>query len=399
METRVGQVEVSLIWEAQQASHCDRLFFDRLNTWRDYFPGTLGEQLNVAEIDQIVSYQAQAGELVEPYKEQQVHRVKRSQFQTRISPGLVITPQRGRFYPRNLVSGISSYFEGDRRPLRCVEIENDDLLVDLNHPLARYALKLEARLLKELEAKQEHGGASIDVPQMCTRNGPGMQARLPDTETDFYSGDPFARLDTRVDSAFYTMTRLLPHIDRTASEQLAKIYERFLQPGMQVLDLMSSWQSHLPEHITGLAVTGLGLNREELQRNPRLSQKVIHDLNTQAQLPFETEQFDVCICSLSIEYLIRPDEVLAEVARVLKPGAPFIVSFSERWFPPKVIAIWQQMHAFERMGLVLDLFGKSRKFTSLGSESVRGLPRPLDDKYAAELAESDPIYAVWGTRR
>ena len=166
METRVGQVEVSLIWEAQQASHCDRLFFDRLNSWRDYFPGTLGEQLNVAEIDQIVSYQAQAGELVEPYKEQQVHRIKRSQFQTRISPGLVITPQRGRFYPRNLVSGISSYFEGDRRPLRCVEIENDDLLVDLNHPLSRYALKLEARLLKELEAKQEHGGASIDVPQV-----------------------------------------------------------------------------------------------------------------------------------------------------------------------------------------------------------------------------------------
>jgi SAM-dependent methyltransferase len=271
--------------------------------------------------------------------------------------------------------------------------------VDLNHPLARYPLSLEARLVQILESKQEHGGASIDIPQMCTQNGPGMQARLPEIATDFFSGDPFARLDTRADAAFYTMTRLLPHIDSTASQQLASIYQRFLQPGMQVLDLMSSWQSHLPENVDQLEVTGLGMNREELQRNPHLSQHVIHDLNEQAELPFEARQFDAAICSLSIEYLITPDEVFSEVARTLKPGAPFIVSFSERWFPPKVIAVWQEMHAFERMGLVLELFDKSQLFDNLGTESIRGLPRPADDKYAAELTDSDPIYAVWGTRR
>jgi SAM-dependent methyltransferase len=226
-----------------------------------------------------------------------------------------------------------------------------------------------------------------------------MQACLPNIATDFYSGEPFARLDTRADSAFYTMTRLLPHIDSTASQQLAGIYARFLEPRMQVLDLMSSWQSHLPQSVAELAVTGLGLNLEELQRNPQLSQQVIHDLNAQPELPFETEQFDAAICSMSVEYLIKPAAVFSEVARVLKPGAPFIVSFSERWFPPKVIAVWQEMHAFERMGLVLDLFDKSQEFTNLGTESVRGLPRPADDKYAAELAESDPVYAVWGTRR
>lgn len=399
MDSRIGEVEVSLLWQGPQASHCDRRFFNRLNFWRDYFPGEMGERLNQAEIDQTVSYQAEAGDLVEPYDEHQIHRIERSQFKTRVSPGLVITPQRGRFYPRNLVSGISSYFEGDRRPLRCLQVGEEEMLVDLNHPLARYALKLEARLVRELEAKQEHGGVSIDIPQMCTQNGPGMQACLPNIATDFYSGEPFARLDTRADSAFYTMTRLLPHIDSTASQQLAGIYARFLEPRMQVLDLMSSWQSHLPQSVAELAVTGLGLNMEELQRNPQLSQQVIHDLNAQPELPFETEQFDAAICSMSVEYLIKPAAVFSEVARVLKPGAPFIVSFSERWFPPKVIAVWQEMHAFERMGLVLDLFDKSQEFTNLGTESVRGLPRPADDKYAAELAESDPIYAVWGTRR
>ena len=396
MNSQIGQVEISLRWQGPQASHCDRRFFNRLNFWRDYFPGDLGERLNVAEDGDTFIYEAAAGELVEPYNAAQLHSINLEQFKTRVSPGLVIKPQRGRFYPRNLVSGLSSYFEGDRRPLRCVEIDDKGMRVDLNHPLARYPLTLEAHLIELLESKQEHGGASIDVPQMCTQNGPGMQACLPNIETDFYSNDPFVRLDTRSDSAFYTMTRLLPHIDRTASEQLANIYQRFLQPGMQVLDLMSSWQSHLPEAVTDLAVTGLGMNQEELQQNPRLNEQVIHDLNTQPELPFEENQFDAAICSVSVEYLIKPIEVFREVARVVKPGAPFVVSFSERWFPPKVIAVWQEMHPFERMGLVLDYFQKSERFTQLGTESLRGLPRPADDKYAAELAESDPVYVVWG---
>jgi SAM-dependent methyltransferase len=396
MNSQIGQVEISLHWQGPQATHCDRRFFNRLNFWRDYFPGDMGDRLNVADVGDTFIYEAAAGELVEPYNAAQVHRINLEQFKTRVSPGLVIKPQCGRFYPRNLVSGLSSYFEGDRRPLRCIEIDDKGMRVDLNHPLARYPLTLEARLIQLLESKQEHGGASIDVPQMCTQNGPGMQACLPNIETDFYSNDPFVRLDTRSDSAFYTMTRLLPHIDSIASEQLAYIYQRFLEPGMRVLDLMSSWQSHLPEAVPDLAVTGLGMNQEELQRNPRLDEQVIHDLNTQPELPFEANRFDVAICSVSVEYLIKPIEVFREVARVLKPGAPFVVSFSERWFPPKVIAVWQEMHPFERMGLVLDYFQKSERFSRLGTESLRGLPRPADDKYAAELAESDSVYVVWG---
>jgi hypothetical protein len=396
MGSRIGQVEVSLRWQGPQASHCDRRFFNRLNFWRDYFPADLGERLNQAEAGDSLIYEAAAGELVEAYDATQLYKIKCEQFKTRVSPGLVIEPRQGRFYPRSLVSGITGYFEGDRRPLRCVSIDSESMQVDLNHPLARYPLTLEARFLQLLESKQEHGGASIDVPQLCTQNGPGMQAPLPDIETDFYSGEPFARLDTRSDTAFYTMTRLLPHIDRTASEQLASIYQRFLQPGMRVLDLMSSWQSHLPQAVTDLTVTGLGMNKEELQRNSQLNDHVIHDLNEQPQLPLAADQFDVAICSVSVEYLIKPIEVFKEVARVLKPGAPFVVSFSERWFPPKVIAVWQEMHPFERMGLVLDYFQRSECFTKLGTESLRGLPRPADDKYAAELAESDPLYVVWG---
>jgi SAM-dependent methyltransferase len=87
------------------------------------------------------------------------------------------------------------------------------------------------------------------------------------------------------------------------------------------------------------------------------------------------------------------------VARVLKPGGTFVVTFSNRWFPPKVVRIWEQIHEFERVGLVMEYFLKSGAFDNLGTYSMRGLPRPRNDKYAGELALSDPVYAVWGTKK
>ncbi|MGB5639589.1 MAG: methyltransferase domain-containing protein, partial [Sedimenticolaceae bacterium] len=102
------------------------------------------------------------------------------------------------------------------------------------------------------------------------------------------------------------------------------------------------------------------------------------------------------ICSLSVEYLIKPFEVFAEVARVLRPGGRFIVTFSNRWFPPKVINVWEAIHEFERPGLVMEYFLRDGMFENLETWSIRGLPRPADDKYADRRQDSDPVYAVWG---
>jgi SAM-dependent methyltransferase len=106
--------------------------------------------------------------------------------------------------------------------------------------------------------------------------------------------------------------------------------------------------------------------------------------------------FDVAVCSVSVEYLTRPMEVFRELRRVLKPGAAFIVTFSDRWFPTKVIALWKELHAFERMGLVLDYFRRAGGYAQLATESWRGWPRPEDDQYASSLLLSDPVFAVWG---
>ena len=102
------------------------------------------------------------------------------------------------------------------------------------------------------------------------------------------------------------------------------------------------------------------------------------------------------ICSLSVEYLMHPFEVFTEINRVLKPGGIFMVTFSNRWFPPKAISIWPELHEFERMGLVLEFFLKSGQYKNLHTYSMRGLPRPQDDKYYSQILFSDPVYAVWG---
>ena len=107
-------------------------------------------------------------------------------------------------------------------------------------------------------------------------------------------------------------------------------------------------------------------------------------------------EFDGVMCTVSVEYLTRPMAVFSEVARVLRPGGRFVVTFSNRWFPPKAIRVWQELHEFERMGLVLEYFLQSGGFGGLNTLSNRGLPRPTDDKYYPQIRLSDPVYAVWG---
>ncbi|MCK7466732.1 MAG: hypothetical protein MZU91_00340 [Desulfosudis oleivorans] len=79
-----------------------------------------------------------------------------------------------------------------------------------------------------------------------------------------------------------------------------------------------------------------------------------------------------------------------------RPGGPFIVTFSHRWFPPKVIRIWEELHEFERMGMVAEYFLQSGLFDGIETFSMRGLPRPENDRYYPGVMVSDPVCAVWG---
>jgi SAM-dependent methyltransferase len=226
-----------------------------------------------------------------------------------------------------------------------------------------------------------------------------MQARWRNSQSDYFFTGAFSRDDETLDALFYGKPRYVQHIDTTAIEMVKNTYGRFLKDDMQVLDLMSSWQSHLPEKVKPGRVVGLGLNESELRKNSQLNEIVVQDLNLNSRLPFASKLFDAVICSVSIEYLVNPLAVFAEVGRILRPDGYFILTFSNRWFPTKAIKIWKELHEFERMGLVLEYFIRSGGFKNLHTYSIRGLPRPHDDKYFPDIWYSDPIYAVWGQKK
>jgi len=150
--------------------------------------------------------------------------------------------------------------------------------------------------------------------------------------------DPFARQDPSNDAQFYAIERKVVHIEPGAIAALRAFYASVLAPGAVVLDLMSSWRSHLPD---GLGeVTGLGMSAAEMADNPQLSSFVVHDLNREPRLPFDDASFDAVVCAVSVQYLIRPVEVFIDVRRVLRAGGPVVVSFSNRCFPTKAVAVW-----------------------------------------------------------
>lgn len=162
----------------------------------------------------------------------------------------------------------------------------------------------------------------------------------------------FDKFDRAPDAEFYACPRFVTHIDDGAIAEVTRTYREHLPPGGMVLDLMSSWVSHLPDDVTYAGAVGHGMNEEELARNPRLSRWFVQDLNIDPALPLDTGEFDgACLC-VSVQYLQRPVDVFREVRRVLRPGAPFIIAFSNRCFPTKAVAIWQSLHGKDQQRLV-----------------------------------------------
>ncbi len=160
------------------------------------------------------------------------------------------------------------------------------------------------------------------------------------------------RLDPAPDPAFYLVERKVVHIEAGAIEALRALYDRELPRGEPILDLMSSWRSHLPEDPPLGPVTGLGLNAAEMEDNPQLARHLIHDLNADPALPFGDGAFGAAVCAVSVQYLTRPLEVFAEIRRVLRPGGVAIVSFSNRCFPTKAVRPWLSGSDADHVALV-----------------------------------------------
>jgi hypothetical protein len=199
----------------------------------------------------------------------------------------------------------------------------------------------------------------------------------------------FRRIDESSDELFYMQPRLVVHIDDGAIAKVGEIYARFLPQGGVILDLMSSWRSHLPGQLRPSRVVGLGMNRAEMEDNPALNEITVHNLNENPKLPFAESEFDGAVVTVSIQYMTRPLEIFRGVAKVLKWGAPFVVTFSNRMFPTKAVAIWHSLDQFDRLRLVRRYFQESGGFENMEAIDMSG---PTDPP-------SDPIWAVAGYRK
>jgi SAM-dependent methyltransferase len=395
LDDALATMDFSVTWEHEGIRHTDSLHAERVNFWRDILPPGLYERMMRGPRERSFSMPFDAGQVLPQRSPALVHRLRQTDVEKRQFAGMEIVPRRGRFYPRGILRGVAGVYRENVRPFRCTGCDSEALLADFNHPLSGKPLSVNAALQGLRPKFEERGGTCIDwLEDMLT--GPGMQARADGSPTDFFSGRPFIRSDETEDSAFYAKPRMINHLDDTAIGLVARLHGRLIRPGAAVLDLMSSWTSHLPRELPVKHLTVLGMNMEELQANHRAHERVVHDLNLHPPLPFANGRFDAVVCAVSVEYLTRPFEVFEEVARLLKPGGLFIHTFSNRWFPPKVIRIWPELHEFERMGLVLEYFLKSGQYEKLETYSMRGLPRPAGDRYYGRMLYSDPVYAVWG---
>jgi SAM-dependent methyltransferase len=193
----------------------------------------------------------------------------------------------------------------------------------------------------------------------------------------------YAREDESPDDAFYLFPRKVVHIDDGAIAALGRLYAEALPAGGRLLDLMSSWRSHLPDGVRAAEVVGLGLNAEEMADNPQLARFVVHDVNHDPRLPFGDAEFDGATCAVSIQYVLHPLHLFREVRRVLRPRAPFVVSFSNRCFPTKAVAAWLYAGDEQHRALVRAYFEAAGGF-----EAVK-------DEDRSPGGSGDPLYAIW----
>ncbi len=199
----------------------------------------------------------------------------------------------------------------------------------------------------------------------------------------------FERTDPASDTEFYRPPRLVTHIDDEAIAAVGGLYADLgVDRSGRVLDLMSSWVSHL-ERPPGQLVA-LGMNAAELAANPFATEQVVQDLNADPHLPFDDASFDAVLCCVSIDYLVRPVEVLTEAARVLRPGAPVVLTFSNRCFPTKAVHGWLAASESGRVAISVDYVRRSGGF----EEPEASLRTPDDPAYAG-----DPLWAVVAHRR
>jgi len=393
----LASVTFSLHWSDGVAEHEDRMHVEKFSAWRDadLLPAPIAARVAGMRAGDTARAGLAAGEATGAWDPARELAGTPADFDRDYRRGLHVDPGYGRFYPQGFFHGLQGIVHEAVEPARITALEDSRMRVDLNHPLARYPLEVVFQVEQVLPGSDRRGGRCTSPLDDLTRY-PGLAAPVRGGRaTDFDDhGQGMARMDERDDALFYSKPRLVQHLDTRALATANALYQRLLPGDAEVLDLMASHDSHL-QGCSLRRLSVLGMNEDELRSNRAATDRVVQDLNTEPALPGADASLGAVVCTASVEYLVRPQEVLAEVRRLLRPGGVFIVTFSNRWFPTKAIRVWSELHEFERVGMVTQWFAQAG-FERLHTFSSRGWPRPPADPHAGETALSDPLYAVWG---
>jgi SAM-dependent methyltransferase len=200
------------------------------------------------------------------------------------------------------------------------------------------------------------------------------------------------KLDDSDDQLFYDYPRFVTHVDEGFIQQLTNLYSQRLEANTRILDLMSSWVSHLPKDMNFAHVEGHGLNAEELARNLQLNHYFVQNINTNPQLPFPDQDFDAVINCVSVQYIQYPEAIFSEIYRILKPGGIAVISFSNRMFFQKAIQAWRDASEAARVELVRGYFASVPGFTT--SEVISSKSTAPSFLQWLGVPGGDPLYAV-----
>ncbi|KAF3590317.1 hypothetical protein DY000_02027561 [Brassica cretica] len=231
--------------------------------------------------------------------------------------------------------------------------------------------------------------ASLDIWEQCTLYLALSKVEWP--ENFPFKEEDFQRFDESSDSTFYEAPRFVTHIDDPAIAALTKYYSKVLPesetPGVSILDMCSSWVSHYPAGYKQKRIVGMGMNEEELKRNPVLTEYIVQDLNINPKLPFEDNSFQVITNVVSVDYLTKPLVVFKEMNRILKPGGLALMSFSNRCFFTKAISIWTSTGDADHALIVGSYFHYAGGYEP--PQAVDISPNP---------GRSDPMYVVYSRK-
>uniref|UniRef100_A0A7S0DLR7 Methyltransferase type 11 domain-containing protein n=1 Tax=Amorphochlora amoebiformis TaxID=1561963 RepID=A0A7S0DLR7_9EUKA len=182
------------------------------------------------------------------------------------------------------------------------------------------------------------------------------------------------KLDRDEDKYFYSLPRMVQHVDESFLDQLTALYRRVIPPNSHVLDLCTAFDSHLPLDVPYASVTGQGMNEKELEANPRLTRWYVRDQNENPTIDMPDRSVDAVVMCVSIQYMARPEELFQEIFRVLKPGGVVVISFSNRMFYSKAIQAWRDGTDRSRADLVSSYFTNIQGFTRPEVITSVGLP-------------------------